>query len=186
MAMANIMRKEIAMLLLPLLLGACATGGSQSVPSGSVHKDARQLLIRSEPADRTRIEGTGEVVVSSTYIAASGRKCRKLATMDGRALPLRSCQGRKGDWYTTRSISVSDPCASSIQSARAMQASSAVAESVSMKLKAGESLWAFASRVTGSPMNWKKIAAYNNIENADSVWANQALEVESSLLLDGL
>ena len=184
--MANVMRKEVAMLLLPLLLGACATGGSQSMSSGSAQKDARHLLVRSERADRTRIEGTGEVVISSTYIAASGRKCRKLATMDGRALPLRSCEGRKGDWYTTRSISVSDPFAPSIQSVKSVQASNAVAESVSMKLNAGESLWSFASRVTGSPMNWKKIAAFNNIENADSVWANQALEVESSLLLDGL
>lgn len=184
--MANVMRKEVAMLLLPLLLGACATGDSQSMSPGSAHKDARHLLVRAERADRARIEGAGEVVVSSTYIAASGRKCRKLATMDGRALPLRSCEGRKGNWYTTRSISVSDPFAPSIQAAQSKQASNAVAESVSMKLNAGESLWTFASRVTGSAMNWKKIAAFNNIENADSVWANQSLEVESSLLLDGL
>ena len=184
--MANVMRKEVAMLLLPLLLGACATGGSPSMSSGSAHEDARHLLVRSERADRTRIEGTDEVVISSTYIAASGRKCRKLATMDGRALPLRSCEGRKGDWYTTRSISVSDPFATTIRSTQSVQATNVVAESVSMKLNAGESLWTFASRVTGSPMNWKKIAAFNNIKNADSVWANQSLEVESSLLLDGL
>ncbi len=181
--MARIMRKEVAMLLLPLLLGGCATGGIQSMSSAHGHNDARHLLVRSERADRTRIEGTGEVAISSTYIAASGRKCRKLATIDGRALPLRSCEGRKGDWYTTRSISVSDPFAPSIQT---IQAGNAVAESVSMTLNAGESLWSFASRVTGSPMNWKKIAAFNNIEDADSVWANQSLEVESSLLLEGL
>ncbi len=186
MIMARIMRKEFAMLLLPLLLGACATGGSQSMPMGNDHRDARHLLVRSERADRTRLEGTGEVAISSTYMAASGRKCRKLATVDGRALPLRSCEGKKGEWYTTRSISVSDPFAPSIQSAQTVQASDAVVESVSMTLNAGESLWSFASRVTGSPMNWKKIAAFNNIDDADSVWANQSLEVESSLLLEGL
>ncbi len=181
--MANVMRKEVAMLLLPLLLAACATGGSQSMPSGNENEDARHLLVRSERADRTRIEGTGEVTISSTYIAASGRKCRKLATIDGRALPLRSCEDEKGDWYTTRSISVSDPFAQSVQS---VKASKAAVESVSMTLNAGESLWSFASRVTGSPMNWKKIAMFNNIKDADSVWANQELEVESSLLLKGL
>ncbi len=186
MAMARIMRKEFAMLLLPLLLGACATGGSQSMPSGNDHEDARHLLVRSERADRTRIEGTGEVAISSTYIAASGRKCRKLATIDGRALPLRSCEGKKGEWYTTRSISVSDPFTQSVQSVQSMQASNAVVESVSMTLNKGESLWSFASRVTGSPLNWKKIATFNDIKDADSVWANQSLEVESSLLLDDL
>ena len=174
------------MLLLPLLLGACATGGSQSMPSGNDLMDPRHLLVRSERADRTRIEGAGEVAISHTYIAASGRKCRKLATLDGRALALRSCEDEKGEWYTTRSISVSDPFAPSIQASQSVQATNVVVESVSMTLNTGESLWSFASRVTGSPLNWKKIAAFNNIDDADSVWANQALEVESSLLLEGL
>lgn len=180
---ANAWKRAVAMLMLPLLLGACATGGSQSFPSANDHQGARHLLVRSERADRTRIEGAGEVAISSTYIAASGRTCRKLATLDGRALPLRSCENRKGEWYTTRSISVSDPFT---ESGHSTQASSAVAESVSMTLNAGESLWTFASRVTGSPMNWRQIAAFNNIEDADSVEADQLLEVETSLLLEGL
>ena len=182
MVKASTMKKEVAILLLPLALGACASGGIRSLPDTNDHQDTQHMLVRSERADRTRIEGTGEVAISSTYMAASGRTCRKLATLDGRALPLRSCEGKKGEWYTTRSISVSDPFSDSRQS---MQAGKAVVESVSMTLNSGESLWAFATRVTGSPMNWKKIAAFNNIEDADSVWANQALEVESSLILQG-
>ncbi len=180
--MAGVFRIRTIVLLLPFVLGACATSGTHSTSSSEGHYGAGQLLVRSERADRTHIEGTGEVAISSTYIAASGRKCRKLATIDGRPLPQRSCESKNGGWYTTRRISGPDPLAQSTQS---LQASKVVVESVSMTLNAGESLWSFASRVTGSPMNWKKIAAYNNIENADSVWANQALEVESSLLLEG-
>ena len=186
MVKASTMKKEVAILLLPLALGACASGGIRSLPDTNDHQDTQHMLVRSERADRTRIEGTGEVAISSTYMAASGRTCRKLATLDGRALPLRSCEGKKGEWYTTRSISVSDPFTQSVQSVQSVQARNAVVESVSMTLNAGESLWSFATRVTGSPMNWEKIAAFNKIEDADSVWANQSLEVESSLLLEGL
>ncbi len=168
-------------LSLPLVLSACATNGSHPTSLGEGSHGVEQLLVMAEREDRMQIEGAGEVVISSTYTAASGRQCRKLATVDGVALPLRSCEDKKGGWYTTRSISVSDPFA---QSTTSVAASTAVAESVSMTLNAGESLWSFASRVTGSAMNWKKIAEFNNIDDVDSVWANQSLEVESSLLRD--
>jgi nucleoid-associated protein YgaU len=187
MDLARVLKKEIAVILLPLLLGACATSGNQSIPSSAeTRHGSRHLLVRSEREDRLQIEGTGEVAISSTYMAASGRKCRKLETLDGRALPLRSCESRADEWYTTRSISVSDPFMPSMPSVTSMQASNTVVESVSMTLNAGESLWSFATRVTGSPLNWKKIAAFNNIKDENSVWANQSLEVESSLLVEGL
>ncbi|ASJ71606.1 LysM peptidoglycan-binding domain-containing protein [Granulosicoccus antarcticus] len=189
MTMTRPMNKEFAMLLLPFLLGACATSGSQSGYMTNSYKEAQKLLVISEREDRTRIEGAGEVAISSTYTAASGRKCRKLETLDGRALPLRSCDSGKGEWYTTRSISLLDSFSSSAKSVKSessVEARTAVAESVSMKLSAGETLWGFAARVTGNALNWKNIAEFNNIEDANSIRADQLLEVESSLLLEVL
>lgn len=55
-------------------------------------------------------------------------------------------------------------------------------ETVAIRLDSGETLWAFASRVTGNAMNWEKIARHNGIDDARSVTPNQYIEVQTSLV----
>ena len=68
-----------------------------------------QTIIEQDGQSRFFISGVGDVSAGRQYIAASGRICRKLSTLDGESLPLRSCQGDSGQWYTTRSLSASKP-----------------------------------------------------------------------------
>lgn len=68
-----------------------------------------QSIVEHGGQNRFFVNGIGDVSAGSQYIAASGRICRKLSTLDGEALPLRSCQGDTGQWYTTRSLSAASP-----------------------------------------------------------------------------
>jgi len=168
-------------LMLPLLLGACANGRGESPALAAAYGgDMQQLLVTPESADELSIKGFGTVQVGRTYLAASGRKCRELNSVDGSALPLRSCQKTSGEWYTTRSISA--PGLTRITASAAPVVSSI--ETVERTLKDGESLWTFSSRVTGSPLNWKRIAADNDLADVDKVRPGQVLQVELSLLKD--
>lgn len=68
-----------------------------------------QSVVEYGGQNRFFVSGVGDVSAGKQYIAASGRICRKLSTLDGESLPLRSCQGDTGQWYTTRSLSASEP-----------------------------------------------------------------------------
>ena len=68
-----------------------------------------QTIVEQSGQSRFFISGVGDVSAGRQYIAASGRICRRLSTLDGESLPLRSCQGDSGQWYTTRSLSASNP-----------------------------------------------------------------------------
>lgn len=168
-------------LLTPLALGACATR-DDSMPSlaSAYGADAQQLLVTRESEDRLTVSGLGEVSIGRSYTSASGRICRKLNKLDGTPLPLRSCQDKKGQWYTTRSISASEPF--NRYSSEAVDGTSV--EMVTLTLKQDESLWSFASRVTGNALNWKRIANDNDIADGNKVQPGQALQVEVSLLKD--
>ncbi len=56
------------------------------------------------------------------------------------------------------------------------------ADMVARELAAGETLWSFAERVTGNPMNWQKIAAANDIEDSRTVALGQSLDVPAELI----
>ena len=68
-----------------------------------------QTIVNQDAQSRFFVNGVGDVSAGSQYMAASGRICRKLSTLDGESLPLRSCQSETGQWYTTRSLSASKP-----------------------------------------------------------------------------
>ncbi|MGQ7845732.1 LysM peptidoglycan-binding domain-containing protein [Granulosicoccus sp. 3-233] len=168
-------------LVLPLLLGACASGRDTGPALAAAYAgDVNQLLVTAESNDQLTVKGVGRVSIGRSYLAASGRTCRRLNRLDGTPLPLRSCQNESGQWYTTRSISASG----AMEMSAAEMSVESRGESVGMELKQGESLWAFASRVTGNPLNWKRIASDNELSDADNVWPGQLLQVEHSLLKD--
>ena len=66
-------------------------------------------IVEQEGPSRFFVNGVGDVNAGRQYIAASGRICRTLNTLDGEALLLRSCQADTGQWYTTRSLSAPQP-----------------------------------------------------------------------------
>ncbi len=168
-------------LMLPLLLGACASGRDDGPALGAAYGgDVQQLLVTPESADELSVKGLGKVKVGRTYLAASGRTCRELNRADGSALPLRSCQKTSGEWYTTRSISAPGHSRATVPVVPVASSG----ETVERTLKDGESLWTFSSRVTGSPLNWKRIAADNDLSDVDKVRPGQVLQVELSLLKD--
>lgn len=170
-----------AAILLTLSLGACASIPDNGPLLGAaLGKDVQQLLVTEQPGTRLRVKGVGEVAIGRSYVAASGRTCRRLTRLDGTLLPLRRCQNKSGQWYTTRSISVSLPLSDQAQSVE----SGFTLETVALKVKQGESLWTFASRVTGDPLNWKRIVTVNGIQDADHVRSDQTLMVEVSMLRD--
>jgi len=48
--------------------------------------------------------GADNVVVDRTYIAASGRQCRRLRTVDGRPVQRVACKGSDGIWLLARDL----------------------------------------------------------------------------------
>ncbi len=53
-------------------------------------------------------------------------------------------------------------------------------------LKAGETLWQFSERTTGSGFNWEKIAVLNSIKDERKVDAGVVLMIPPELALDTL
>lgn len=175
---ASLCYLRLGVLVAPMLLSACA-GTARQAPglAAAQHAGADALLLRTQSPDRLHVEGLGEVQLGRSYQAASGRLCRRLHRLDGESLPMRSCRLRSGEWQTTRSLS---PVPLLPQSH--LSTTEASRKMVEMNLNVGESLWSFAARVTGDPMNWKQIAADNEIADADMVRPDRKLQIESSLL----
>jgi len=143
------------------------------------------------------VQGVNRVVVHSIYVAASGRTCRRLATEQGQLLAQRSCRNKDGDWYISRRLSAAEPFmlpvasepGSSASNGRVKQlaGTTSALESVSrqmttVRLTPGETLWAFAARVTGNALNWQRIAADNDIADARDLAPQQSLSVQTSLV----
>lgn len=97
------------LILCPALLTGCASVQVVNEPAIDYDPVKVQSIVEHGGQNRFFVNGVGDVSAGSQYIAASGRICRKLSTLDGESLPLRSCQGDTGQWYTTRSLSESSP-----------------------------------------------------------------------------
>ncbi|MFK7857135.1 MAG: DVU3141 family protein [Granulosicoccus sp.] len=199
---------------LPIVLSACAHTPTPGVTVVQASQ-AEAILVGDRISLDQPIQGVSDVVIHSIYVAASGRTCRRLATRQGQLLAQRSCQNSKGDWYISRRLSSAraliEPVAkqtsavivesNSLELTQSQSDVQVVArqqteventvtperkDMVALSLTPGETLWAFADRVTGNPMNWQTIAADNAISDAREVSALQVLSVQASLLKPGL
>ena len=185
-------------------LTACATQTDLRQNSVGVNINSVNPAGASTLGDqRLKVEGFGEVSVHSSYTSASGRQCRRLVTAQGQSLAINSCRRKGGEWYYTRSLSPVSVSALSNpqQSLIPVESSSGNAipvrpsekantqlplDTVAIQLDSGETLWAFASRVTGNALNWRKIAEHNGIADARSLAPNQYIEVQTSLVKAGM
>ena len=140
--------------------------------------------------------------VVGTYAAASGRTCRRLADARGVVLPRVSCRQANGDWTLGRSLGgqgpdgvapprgtsrssplVSEPVTGAAKPALVVTPLDREPEAVVEALHRDETLWAFAARVTGDPLNWTRIARFNGIEEVTAVESGRTLRVPSALAL---
>lgn len=95
------------LILCPALLTGCATVNTASNPVINYDPAKVQKIVDRTGPNQLFVSGVGDVSAGRQYIAASGRVCRTLRTLDGKLLPLRTCQSDSGEWYTTRSLSSS-------------------------------------------------------------------------------
>lgn len=167
-----------ATLLLSVLLGGCMSHAGQPFAANKGNVELRNQAGKVNNSSVISVEDVGQVRVGRSYIAASGRMCRQLNTLSGELLPLRSCKNKSGQWVTTRTLSSAIP----LQKRSAPAVVQTANKTMSMAVEQGETLWSFAKRVTGNPLNWKAIASYNNITDEDIISSGQRLQVEVSLV----
>lgn len=211
----RLFRPHCLIVCLPMVLSACAHTPAPDVVTVLQASQADAIAVGDRIRLDQPIQGVSDVVIHSIYVAASGRTCRRLATRQGQLLAQRSCRNSKGDWYISRRLSSAgsliEPVVVQSSTARAQSSTVDSAQSptnvqvvskqqneaentvttastdmVALSLTPGETLWAFADRVTGNPMNWQTIAADNAISDAREVSPLQVLSVQASLLKPGL
>lgn len=196
---------RLSVLCLVLTLGACSAtpDRGQSWPSGD--RSASSLLV----ADGISRENTGRLLelpasnalgVSSVnvlheYQAASGRLCRRVAVPQNNAIRV-MCERGKGDWSFTRALVGAEGNAQvavvgtpgSLGTAVRVTGKSLRAKSIASmpavveEVGEGESLWRFAARTTGDPLNWELIAELNDIDSPYRVRPGEELSVPAHLL----
>lgn len=175
--------------------------------------DARQGDRVQLPADNAL--GYSSVVVGRTYYAASGRQCRKLFSSNGAPLSRVSCQSKNGTWQLARDLQPVSASMSSITSSQSMQSRNPVMQqindsqpqsvsvdltdldnasgssdvvaidTVEERLRANETLWAFAKRTTGNALNWEAIAELNGISDANTIAVGANLSIPANLVDQG-
>lgn len=118
-------RARSASLLLTLLAGAllsgCGTPGAL-VPHGATGETSRSVqspswvadvgsAALSQPVALPAGNALGQAIlqVDREYDAASGRRCRVLARLDGRVLSRVVCEQASGQWYLVRPIRAAGP-----------------------------------------------------------------------------
>jgi len=109
--------KHFALCFTVLALAGCVTASN---PTGYVNPQSLQVAAmvgNAEFGDRLSLPensglGLDSMVVDRSYIAASGRQCRRLRTVDGASIQRVACEGRDGVWLLARdlrTISTTDP-----------------------------------------------------------------------------
>lgn len=200
-----LIRVVLLITCLPILLTACANSPSHGDALAHESRPVNTVGIGDAINLDRPIQGVDSAVIHSIYVAASGRLCRRLTTVKGQFLAQRSCQKKDGNWYISRQLSAALPLMmpiangidSSISAVDSIaDTSETVSETVSLNkaigvaandmvalaLTPGETLWAFAARVTGNPINWQTIAADNDIADARELTPQQTLNVQASLV----
>lgn len=203
---------RLSLLCLALSLGACSSTPIRTVPwlsdsrQGAEPAVAGTLATESVgtflqlPADKA--VGAPQIEVLHEYQAASGRLCRQVQVSGESAVRV-MCERGKAGWTFTRALVGSEgntltdegsivrtgsrrQAALPIAANNALQTLSesdhASMPSIEQELGDGESLWRFAARTTGNPVNWTLIAEMNGIDDPDRVRAGQKLNVPSHLV----
>jgi len=159
--------------------------------------------------------GYSTVVVGRTYFAASGRQCRKLFSTNGTPLPRVSCLAKNGVWQLARnlqpvsasmtssqSMQSRNPVMQQIRTSKPATANSSMnnskqesmsvdltdlddARTVEDRLRANETLWAFAKRTTGNAFNWEAIAKLNGISDTNTLAVGAILSIPANLVDQG-
>jgi len=193
-------RSLIGVALCAAVLGGCASPGEHLGGDLSRSDRADGGVMAADPL----LADGRELRVVGTYAAASGRVCRRLATADGVVVARVSCRQADGRWTLGRSLGDGMPGTASSPDA-GLRSSEPAARAgvrtvapvlggeprapdrtvVSERLRSGETLWGFATRVTGEPRNWQRIAEINGIEDVSAIEAGRSLRVPASMLASG-
>ena len=201
-------RLGAALLLTSAMLQSCA-----HVPERSASVSSNDVVTIESPemGDLSRgdivelkdgvLASFGEVRIGREYFSASGRLCKEILNATGRRVVSIACLFDDQNWYTRRPLSVRssglpvseatftpaqlDQPATLFEKGNDESAVASGDDSKRYQLLENETLWSFSKRTTGNALNWKAIALYNNIENADTVDAGDELAVPVSLSLSG-
>lgn len=196
-----------------MLTASCASTNNSSLIGANAPANTLNRLADVSAGESLELEGT-TWVVERTYVAASGRVCKRLR--DGNEEIRVGCQNQTKGWYLRKPLIQSasntmaarqpsqalemtdvsetidlDDIAVEVGEGELSMESSAV-EMVDVDVptephtvRENENLWRFSKRVTGNALNWEKIAAFNQLDNASAISAGQTLLVPSDLLADG-
>ncbi len=192
----------------PVDAGDRAAGPSGARPDASLAERLGRASdgapIALEPGNSL---GADRASVGGAYAAASGHRCRRVR-LDGRMEPTRIvCRDDAGRWYLPRALGAAAGPASGRSggpledtlvvplSGSAGQAATSVsgalrragsrdpfARPFTSPIIAGETLWDFARRITGSGRDWPAIAEANGIVDTRTIPAGAELAVPHELL----
>ena len=141
----------------------------------------------------------GTITVGRQYSAASGRSCKQILDASGEQLLSVACQLATKQWYVRESMHIPDTAGQIVPvktesnqllvpiEPRTLEIEPQTddkkdtQEPISVRLKENETLYSFARRTTGNPLNWQEIAEYNAIENELELSPGTALKIPFAL-----
>lgn len=245
-----------------LALKGCVSASKSTEYVNPQALQVASMVGDAQPGDQVALPthdglGTESVVVDRSYIAASGRQCRRFRTVDGTPVQRVACRSNDGVWLMARDLrpissidrTVSDAtpmiivsteytveeyavpvesvppqlgaadasmlerAESSLIISRAEHARRIGArllsvspdnysaqisseplpvatagpafETVQRVVNVNETLWSFAKRITGSGLNWERIAHINGITDAKKLAAGTLLFIPVELVGQG-
>ncbi|MBX2881879.1 MAG: hypothetical protein KTR32_18165 [Granulosicoccus sp.] len=130
--------------------------------------------------------GTHAVMVGRDYTAASGKRCRTILNETGESLNRIICRTDQTQWNLVKPLIT--PLARKqgrAQNAKAQTAKEHTVSSRRFVIRQGETLLMFSRRTTGQAHNWREIARFNRIANADKIAAGMQLAIPPGLPLSG-
>ena len=197
---------------LSVLTGCATVAGPTQTGSAAVIHDPNAQLIGSAAAGQSFIaqghgvlanSGSETITVIKQYPSASGKICKKFTVSNAPDAVRVACQNSDGSWkiyrslagvkqpsYPTLGLNTNDGAVtpaslqastSSLASGNTLNAVKPVAASSAYVLS-GETLWKFSKRVTGRGDNWRRIAAFNNIEEPNRIRAGYEIRIPENLI----
>lgn len=193
-------------LISPVLLQGCAQMPGRTVSAidnmaVSTAQKAPELNGLSQgdlvELDSGLLAPFGKVTIGRKYYAASGRLCKQILNVAGEEVVSIVCSVDAEHWYVRKPLGGKSkkvsrnlsPLLPTLQETPKPQAGWSEQRSVlatgqdsSDVVQENETLWSFSKRTTGSALNWKAIAKYNNIDDAHIVNSGDALFIPALIL----